>query len=73
MRLGCETLLAFLTIGGYPPADGAVVDAENLGNMDLRVPFLNSLNGQPPPSLEFLSGASCSHGQLYAWPKLADK
>jgi hypothetical protein len=45
MRFGCKTLVAFLTIGGYPPADRAVVDAENLGNLDLRVPFLNSLDG----------------------------
>jgi hypothetical protein len=45
MRFGREALIAILTIIGYPLADGAVVDAENLGNLDLSVPLLNSQHG----------------------------
>ena len=45
MWYGCEALIAFLTIVGYPLANRAVVDAENLGNLDLSMPLLNSQNG----------------------------
>lgn len=72
MRLRRQPRFALLKIGGYPPLDGAWVDAKHLGHMRLRMAFLNSLHGQPSPSFEFRRGTSCSHDRVYAWSRATD-